>query len=124
MCARLILPGDGYGRWMAETQTWVMTLEPGSTPLVEFFDKRYMHTPFGQFTGGRYYLETVIDVIKERRGLCLDGGIPEWSVDADSMQLVGEFLAPAIAQLGRESINGENEIDSAQFQPCTERPQP
>lgn len=104
MCVRLIMPGDGYGMWTAETKTWAMTLPAGSAPLVEFFDKRYMHTPFGQFTGGRYHLETMANAIKKKGGLLLDGGIPEWAVDAASMQLVGKFLAPAIERFKLEAL--------------------
>ena len=67
-------------------------------PLVEFYDLRYPFAPImigkdgelkGQFIS-RYYAETLLMDAKrlERFGLCLDGGIPGWNVDDESMNAV------------------------------------
>jgi hypothetical protein len=63
-------------------------------PIVEFYVRRFPHTDHGQFVS-RYYADTIL-----RRGsfpmgpgpLNLDGGIPAWNIDADSMVLVRDFL--------------------------------
>ena len=56
---------------------------PENKPKIAFYDARYPATEFGQFTAGRYYLETILEV---KRGLDLHGGIPEWTICAESMQ--------------------------------------
>jgi hypothetical protein len=56
--------------------------------IVEFFDLRYPHTPDGQFTGGRYRLDTLTDDHDPRHGLTLDLGSPSWRVTADTLALV------------------------------------
>lgn len=59
-------------------------------PLVEFYDKRYGHTPDGQFVS-RYELGSVLEQ-NRFAGLNLNGGIPAWTVDGDSMSLVRKWL--------------------------------
>jgi hypothetical protein len=59
-------------------------------PLVEFYDKRYAHTPDGQFVS-RYDLLSIMEQSRFA-GLNLDGGIPAWTVDGDSMSLVRKWL--------------------------------
>lgn len=64
-------------------------------PSVEFYDRRYGETPDGQFTGGRYFADTLLGLDGYGRaegGLSLDGGIPAWSVDAATMDLVRAWL--------------------------------
>lgn len=58
-------------------------------PRVEFYDRRFDHTPDGQFTGGSYFLADVLAVF---RALALYGGIPDWTIDAVTMRLVREWL--------------------------------
>lgn len=63
-------------------------------PLVEYYDKAYDHTTDGQFTGGRYYAETLIkdyDALKNR-GLCLYGDVPSWNVCASEMKIVMSWI--------------------------------
>ena len=50
--------------------------------MVEFYDIRYPHTEYGQFVS-RYYAKTLLP--HRGGGLCLDGGIPNWTLDAPSM---------------------------------------
>lgn len=81
MVARLVLTGLRYGRGDVLT---------ANRPLVEFYDQRYRHTPFGQFIVS-YYAET----LRERepgRGLLLDSGNPAWSLTADEMDAVRKAL--------------------------------
>jgi hypothetical protein len=80
---RIVNIGDKYGR--------AMRLTNNEAPLVEFYDGRYLHTPFGQFVS-RYYISTILEENSYPAGLCLDGGIPEWQVSADDMQHVITFL--------------------------------
>jgi hypothetical protein len=56
--------------------------------MVEFYDSRYPHTEYGQFVS-RYYVSTLID---HNCDLTLDGGVPEWSVSANGMKQVVEYL--------------------------------
>ena len=61
-------------------------------PMVEFYDSRYAGASFGergQFVS-RYYVSTLLD--RQPLGLCLDGGVPEWSVSAAGMQQVVEYI--------------------------------
>jgi hypothetical protein len=70
--------GDRYG--LDNCLTWVQ-----DNPAVEFFDARYTgpgFTTVGQFVS-RYYLATLRDHPLDR-GLCLDGGVKAWSIDASA----------------------------------------
>ena len=62
---------------------------------VEFYDARYASfadfTEHGQFTGGRYYVSTLL-AHPEGVGLCLHGGVPEWEVTAEAMTAVLAWL--------------------------------
>lgn len=67
-------------------------------PVVEFYDRRYPHTEDGQFTGARYYVATIMgrDAYGSGAGgLSLDGGSPDWTVDALAMALVRSWLGLA-----------------------------
>jgi len=83
---RLVPEGERYGREDCLTHDEV-------DPLVEFYDASQDPEKFGergQFVA-RYYLST----LRERDGalgLCLDGGIPSWSVDAAFMTQVVRWL--------------------------------
>jgi hypothetical protein len=63
-------------------------------PLVKFFDQRYPHTEHGQFTGGGYYLRTLLedDARLRASGLNLHGGEPAWSIDAATYRTVSDWL--------------------------------
>ena len=52
--------------------------------LIEFYDARYQHTPYGQFIS-RYYAKTLKD---HQGGLSLQGDVPEWQIDAENMKKV------------------------------------
>ena len=69
---RLVMNGEKYGREDCLTHD-------KNEPLVEFFDKRYPHTPNGQFVS-RYFLETIMNITN---GLNLDGGVSDWVVSKE-----------------------------------------
>lgn len=87
---RLVREGDRYGRGMCLTHD-------NAKALVEFYDARY---PFdkdpagevlGQFTGGRYYVDTILK--SPNAELCLDGGNADvWTLDAPAFALARETL--------------------------------
>lgn len=60
---------------------------------VAFYDVRYPHTAFGQFVS-EYCLETLWEGAERLAvaGLCLHGGVPEWSVSPEGMREVLEYI--------------------------------
>lgn len=103
---RLIMPGDRYGEKDNLTNT-------GNKPLVEFYDADYKNKgsfgPYGQFTGGRYYLETLQgkdgyspSYDEYPRQLSLMADIPKWTVSAKDMNVVMDWLDAREAQLLKE----------------------
>jgi hypothetical protein len=67
-----------------------VTKSMGDRSMIEFYDLRFMHTPDGQFTGGRYYLESVLD---QGRGLIFDGGVPAWQIDSRTWDTIRKWLS-------------------------------
>jgi hypothetical protein len=78
---RIVNMGDRYGLDDCLTNT--------KGPMIEFYDSRYAHTPRGQFVS-RYYLSTLLE--REPAGLCLDGGVPAWTVSAEGMKKIMEYI--------------------------------
>lgn len=61
--------------------------------LIEIYDARYQHTPWGQFTTGRYYASTLLANDRlTRTGLDIHGGVPNWSIDAATWTQVDAWL--------------------------------
>lgn len=106
MIARLLSPGDPYGRdgcltWGADLGTGIQDPvskaefqeEFGKKPGVEFYDATHKADPrfgpLGQFVS-RYYLNTLVDDrdVLTQRGLCLDGGVPEWGIQGEAFAKV------------------------------------
>ena len=58
-------------------------------PMVEFYDTRYDHTIFGQFTGGRYHVETLLD--GPCQGLIMGSDLA-WTIKAMEMVRVRDWL--------------------------------
>jgi hypothetical protein len=78
---RIIEVGDNYGRNNCLTHD-----DPNAFgAMVEFWD-----TTHNQFVS-RYYIKTLQDRDQDY-GLCLDGGVPVWSIDAAAMQTVHKFI--------------------------------
>lgn len=98
--ARILREGDVYGPgqlfWLHEDKAGV-----------EFFDTRYPHTEHGQFTGGRYYVESILkngdngDSQSAWGGLILDGGNADsWSIDEFAMFVVRQWLHHETGEIG------------------------
>lgn len=100
MVARLVLGGEGYGRWDAVAGTWALALAPDAVPEIEFFDARYQHTPFGQFTGARYRLSTILSNWPPAGcGLALQSGEPDWCLDGQEVAKVRAWAGRCIGEL-------------------------
>ena len=87
---RIVNTGDKYGVNDCLTNT--------KAPMVEFYDARFKSgwdQERGQFVT-RYYVETLINSYYPH-GLCLDGGVPAWTVSAEGMLQVIEFIEGATA---------------------------
>jgi hypothetical protein len=83
---RIVNTGDKYGR----NDCFVNN----KGVMVEFYDSRYTGGDFaerGQFVS-RYYAATLLQCSQYPNGLCLDGGIPAWSVSANGMKEVLEYI--------------------------------
>lgn len=87
---RIVNNGEKYGREFCLTHD-------EDKPMVEFYDRRYSHTQYGQFVS-RYYVGTLLGLDgfyggEPTGGLCLDGGNPNsWTVSAEDMVLVRAYL--------------------------------
>jgi hypothetical protein len=83
---RLVRRGERYGRNLC-------LVHDKDDPLVEFYDARYPHTEIGQFIT-RYYRSTLMKPPHDR-GLCLDGGVPDWRINATAFEAVLHSLEEA-----------------------------
>ena len=82
--------------------------------MVSFYDADYKNKggfgPYGQFTGGSYYLETLQGKDsfsphsheEHRWELSLDDSIPKWTVSANDMNVIMDWLDAREAQLLKE----------------------
>jgi hypothetical protein len=80
---RVVLTGERYGREGCLT---------ADETLVEFWDRRYEHTPLGQFTGARFFLTSLLAGQQHLHGLNLCGHVPAWTVGAADMAVVSGWL--------------------------------
>jgi len=106
---RVLFDGHRYGR--NNVLTWGQSEHYEGVPGVEFWDATYAHEALGQFTGARYFAETICFEEKwtpedgfhntgalQTSGLCLDGGNAEsWSLDAGTMREVRLWILAMIA---------------------------
>lgn len=76
---RVVRRGDGYGL-LREDGTYPLINE-SDDPLIEFYDRRYPHTPYGQFIS-RYYARTLAH--SNGGSLWLDMGIEDWLIDGEA----------------------------------------
>lgn len=89
---RVVFKGDKYGLDFCLEHDKDM-------PLIEFYDARHWHTPFGQFVS-RYRYKEVADCQKERRGIQLDGGTPSWCVDFEAVDMAVNLAQALAAEKG------------------------
>lgn len=90
---RIVQQGDNYGLNNCLTHE-------SKEPLVEFYDQRYPHTEFGQFVS-RYNITTLLKR-ENNLGLDLDGGIPDWKIDAKEMNDVITWLSAENNKLNKK----------------------
>jgi hypothetical protein len=82
---RIVNTGDKYGVNDCLTNN--------KAAMIEFYDSRFpsgWDQERGQFVT-RYYVNTLRGNLYPN-GLCLDGGVPAWSLTAEEMKEVLEFL--------------------------------
>ena len=82
---RFVKTGDRYGLKDC--------LINDKAPMVEFWDSTKWDADFssrGQFVS-RYYASTLLER-PHHLGLCLDGGVPEWSISAEDMEEVLNYI--------------------------------
>lgn len=100
---RFITKGDHYGAGDCLTYQ-------ENKPMVAFYDADYKNKgnfgPYGQFTGGSYYLETLQgkdgyspSYDEYPRQLSLMADIPKWTVSAKDMNVIMDWLDAREAQL-------------------------
>lgn len=100
---RFITKGDHYGAGDCLTYQ-------ENKPMVAFYDADYKNKgnfgPYGQFTGGSYYLETLQgkdgyspSYDEYPRQLSLMADIPKWTVSAKDMNVIMDWLNAREAQL-------------------------
>lgn len=92
---KIVWKGDPYGRDLSLTNY--------DKPIVEFYDATYAETdafgPYGQFVGS-YYIETLLERDVDRP-LSLWTSIPEWTVPAEGMAEVREWLTLQVEQASK-----------------------
>ena len=79
---KIVWSGERYGRDDC--------LVHNGEPMIEFYDPRYQHTPIGQFVS-RYYVKTLLKD-DSNYNLSLDGGEPEWTVQAVDLMEIKTWL--------------------------------
>jgi hypothetical protein len=61
------------------------------TYVVSFYDRRYDHTPHGQFVAD-HLVDTVLKLGQNGDGVSLYGDVPDWVFDSTAMRLVYSWL--------------------------------
>ena len=82
---RIVDTGDSYGLNDC--------LVNDGAPMVEVFDTRYNHTPLGQFTGGRWYADTILQRRGHGTGIDLNGSVADWNINSTEWQRILEWVA-------------------------------
>lgn len=86
-CARLLFKGGSYGLGF-------QLIHGEDAPILEFYDVKHPHTPYGQFIT-RYYVHTLLDHAASV-GLDMMGDVPGWKLDAESLALVMDWVKTKI----------------------------
>lgn len=93
MTVRVLLHGDRYGRDES-------LRHEGDEPLIEFYDARYRHTPYGQFVS-RYYASSIAEGSRngwEHSGLDLQGDVPSWKLTAEHKVFAAQWAQEEIVR--------------------------
>ena len=81
---RVVETGESYG--LRNRLTY-----KNDEPAVEFYDTRHPHTNLGQFVS-RYRLSTLTRTHPYGHGLCLDDGVPDWTISDDCFCKIQDWL--------------------------------
>lgn len=81
---RVVLKGERYGLCNC-------LIYDKEEPLVEFYDTRSPLSNLGQFVS-RYNLSTMLEH-PYGQGLCLDGGIPVWTIENKAFACIQDWLS-------------------------------
>ena len=89
-----------------------LTMDDESGPVVEFHE--LIPETCGSIEGtklnfiSRYFLDTLKESWGERArdvtGICLDGGVPEWSIDAETMQYIVSLCNETVFNLTTKAL--------------------
>jgi hypothetical protein len=104
LIVRIVMPGDSYGKDMCIVhgrESRYPTPEAHlNDPLVEFYDARH---PFDRLSDNvsaqfisRYYLSTLTEGLVKGgtiHGLDLDGGVPSWTANGETMRGLSAILS-------------------------------
>ncbi|WNN94805.1 hypothetical protein SEA_PHREDRICK_252 [Streptomyces phage Phredrick] len=75
-------------------------LNDNGKPEIEFYDMRDKHTSDGQFTGARYYTETLLEdrgwYPGKVGGLNLHGGVDDWTLDDEVYQQILDWVVTSL----------------------------
>lgn len=89
-------------------QPWTVVIkdeDPIREPTVRWYDSRYPHDKEGKIVLGQfvssYYITTMLGDefgarLGDSGGLCLDGGVPDWSVSQECAKEVADFLEESV----------------------------
>ncbi len=118
--------GEKYGTYMDFVND--------KKPIVEFFDMRHVdpvYAPNGQFTGGQYYVETILGRgvflsgdTSYPRGLSLAGDVPAWTVSAEEMETVVAYLRSFETFKAHRKSPLSHQIGSAEYKRDLTTPKP
>jgi hypothetical protein len=90
------------------SQPWTVVIqdpEYKQEPIVRWYDGRYPHKKEGKIVLGQfvssYYITTMLGDefgarLGDSGGLCLDGGVPDWSVSQECAKEVADFLEESV----------------------------
>ena len=79
-------------------------------PTVEFYDARYDFTEYGQFVSS-YFKSTLLEDLRHPSwGLCLDGGVEDWSIPAKEYSKVLAWLEGKWVTVNEDDIKELKEL--------------
>lgn len=103
-CMRLDVP-DTFFRVIfvpkSESRPNFYSEEAANEDTVLFYDRRYPHTPDGEFITS-YYATTLLDSHLKINGLNLYGGEPDWIVNPSSMEFILEWVLKCTYSTNKE----------------------
>lgn len=111
MKAPVLSVEDAERKFKANVVLCIGPHQKSEKPTIEFYDSDYPHTAHGQFTGGGYYLETLLKEEDELRqqGLDLHGGVPKWKLGPRAMNEVLDWVHQELNALDQSLLQEDGE---------------